>query len=70
MATERNETIEHLKTFYQLLLSESSDRQVAAKLWKTDPEAYGTTIQGADAWASEGLGMSRAANMLKSAFGF
>lgn len=70
MATERNETIEHLKTFYQLLLSESADRQSTAKLWKTDPEAYGTSIQGADAWASEGLGIKRAAEMLKTAFGF
>jgi hypothetical protein len=69
MAIERDEVKEHLRTFLLLLESKASDKKSTAELWLTDPHKYGTTVEGANAWKSEGLGMERAANMLKERFG-
>ena len=67
---ERNEIMEHLRTFHTLLEAEARDKDVTGKLWKTDLDGYGSPLEGAEKWISEGAGIKRAADMLKKTFGF
>lgn len=66
---ERNELLEHLKTFVILLETEADDHRATSKLWAEKPEEYGTDAEGVIRWAGKGEGIQFAADQLRKRFG-